>query len=147
MTDNNNSIAPAELYDLVGSDGFEQLVDEFYRRVAEDDILRPMYPEGDLAAAARRLCLFLMQYFGGPTTYLQERGHPRLRARHIRFQIDQLARDRWIELMDAAITEIDFVSEVQTILREYFEMAATFLINAHPTQGGMFSTPFPNNNA
>ena len=147
MTDDNNPIAPAAVYDLVGSDGFNQLVDRFYQRVAEDDILRPMYPKGDLAPAARRLCLFLEQYFGGPTTYMQERGHPRLRARHMHFPIDQLARDRWVELMDAAITEADFAADIQAVLREYFEMAATFLMNQHPAQGGMFSASYPNNNA
>ena len=147
MTEDNNMIAPAEIYDLIGSNGFERLIDGFYRRVAEDDILRPMYPSGDLAPAAHRLRLFLEQYFGGPTTYSKERGHPRLRARHIRFKIDQQARDRWIELMNAALTEAEFSPEIEAALREYFEMAATFLMNSHPTQGGIFSTPYPNNNA
>lgn len=147
MSEPNNPIAPAEIYDLVGSDGFERLIDAFYRRVDEDNILRPMYPAGDLAPAARRLRLFLEQYFGGPTTYSQERGHPRLRARHMRFKIDQEARDRWVDLMNAALNEVGFSLEIEATLREYFEMAATFLMNSQPTQGGMFSTPYPHNNA
>lgn len=146
MTENNNSIDPAMIYDRIGSDGFEQLIRGFYQRVAEDDILRPMYPKGDLEPAARRLRLFLEQYFGGPSTYSQERGHPRLRARHMRFHIDQEARDRWVILMNEALDEVELQSEVATAMREYFEMAATFLMNAQPTQGGMFSTAYPNNN-
>jgi len=146
MTENNETITPDKIYELVGSDGFERLINGFYRRVAQDDILRPMYPDGDLVPAARRLRLFLEQYFGGPVTYSQERGHPRLRARHMRFQIDQTARDRWVELMEAALTEVQFPTEVEVAVREYFEMAANFLINADPAQGGLFSTPYSNSN-
>ena len=139
MTD-TTKLSPDEIYTLIGSSGFERLVAGFYRRVAEDDILRPLYPPGDLAPAIRRLRMFLEQYFGGPTTYTQERGHPRLRARHMRFLIDQQARDRWVELMNASLEEADFSAEISAVMREYFEMAATFLMNTPPDSGGMFTT-------
>lgn len=120
---------PTEIFDLIGSDGFDKLVEGFYRRVAEDDILRPMYPEEDLAPAARRLQLFLEQFFGGPTTYSQERGHPRLRARHMPFAIDQAARDRWFSHMNASLEEADFAPDIASVIRDYFDNAATFLMN------------------
>lgn len=120
---------PTDIYGIIGSSGFQLLVAGFYRRVAEDDILRPMYPEEDLAPAARRLQLFLEQFFGGPTVYSQERGHPRLRARHMPFPIDQAARDRWFSHMNAALTEADFAPDVANVLRDYFDRAATFLLN------------------
>lgn len=126
-----DTIRPDQVYDLIGSEGFKKLVDGFYERVAEDDLLRPMYPSGDLEPAARRLQLFLEQYFGGPTTYSQKRGHPRLRIRHARFKVDQAARDRWAAFMLAALDDAQFPSEVDEIMRTYFEQAATFLINSY----------------
>jgi hemoglobin len=125
-------IEPHQIYDIIGSDGFKRLVEGFYQRVAEDELLRPMYPEEDLAPAIRRLRLFLEQYFGGPTTYSMERGHPRLRMRHVPFTIDQTARDHWIAHMSASLEEANFPPEVSDIMRQYFENAATFMIN----QGG-----------
>jgi hemoglobin len=135
--------APNEIQTLVGSEGFERLIAAFYRRVAEDEILRPLYPPGDLAPAARRLRLFLEQYFGGPPIYTQERGHPRLRARHLRFRIDQAARDRWVALMKAALDEVGFAPGIATVMCDYFEMAATFLMNTPSAAGGMFTTTYP----
>ncbi len=123
-------ITPDQVYAIIGSAGFEKLVEGFYQRVATDDILRPMYPEGDLQPAQRRLQLFLEQFFGGPTTYSKERGHPRLRLRHAPFQIDQSARNRWVELMMAALDEAGLTQEVTAVMRDYFENGATFLINA-----------------
>ncbi len=123
-------ITPDQVYDIIGSAGFEKLVEGFYQRVATDNILRPMYPEGDLQPAQRRLQLFLEQFFGGPTTYSKERGHPRLRLRHAPFQIDQSARNRWVELMMAALDEAGLAQEVTAVMRDYFENGATFLINA-----------------
>lgn len=123
-------ITPGQVYDIIGSAGFEKLVAGFYRRVSTDDVLRPMYPEDDLEPAQRRLQLFLEQFFGGPTTYSQERGHPRLRMRHAPFKIDQAARNRWVELMSAALDEVGFDPEVVTVMRDYFENGASFLINA-----------------
>lgn len=119
-----------QIYDIIGSAGFEKLVAGFYRRVAEDTLLRPMYPEADLAPAAGRLQLFLEQYFGGPTTYSEQRGHPRLRMRHAYFQIDQTARDHWMQHMVGALEEAEFSPVVTAIMREYFENGATFLMNA-----------------
>jgi hemoglobin len=136
------NITADQIYHIIGPEGFQRVVSAFYRRVAEDDILRPMYPRKDLAPAERRLRLFLEQYFGGPTTYSQERGHPRLRMRHMHFPIDQQARDRWVQLMLAALEEADFPEAVAEIMRTYFEQAASFLINQHPDRGGMFSTPY-----
>ncbi len=123
-------ITPDQVYAIIGSAGFEKLVEGFYQRVANDDILRPMYPEDDLQPAQRRLQLFLEQFFGGPTTYSKERGHPRLRLRHAPFQIDQSARNRWVELMMAALDEAGLAPEVTAVMRDYFENGATFLINA-----------------
>ena len=101
------------LYDQVGGlSFFERLVDRFYEGVAADPVLRPLYPEQeDFAVPRRRLTLFLVQYWGGPTTYLQERGHPRLRARHFPFSIGGLERDRWLVHMRAAIDASDAPAE------------------------------------
>ncbi|MBI5929106.1 MAG: globin [Chloroflexi bacterium] len=122
-------ITPDQIYDVIGRAGFEKLVEGFYRRVASDDLLRPMYPEADLKPAQHRLQLFLEQYFGGPTTYAEQRGHPRLRMRHAYFKIDQSARDRWVEHMTAALDEAEFAPEVTAVMRDYFENGASFLMN------------------
>jgi len=91
-------------FDQMGGEAFfTALVHRFYAGVAEDPVLRPMYPEGDLAPAERRLRLFLTQYWGGPTTYGDERGHPRLRMRHAPYAVDDDARDRWVQHMRAAL--------------------------------------------
>jgi hemoglobin len=118
-----------KVYEQIGEDGFRRLVDGFYRRLADDLVLRPMYPEGDLAPAARRLRLFLMQYFGGPGTYGEERGHPRLRMRHAPFPIDQTARDVWVRNMLAALDEAAIPEPSRSILQAYFEGTATRMIN------------------
>lgn len=117
------------LYDLIGQDAFARLVAAFYRRVPQDDILAPLYPKHDLTAAEQRLRDFLIMRFGGPDTYLQKRGHPRLRMRHVRFAIDGAARDRWIQVMEEAMQESDLPPEAAAILRSFFADAATFLIN------------------
>jgi hemoglobin len=134
------SIQADQIYDIIGPGGFKALVAGFYKRVATDDLLRPLYPEEDLGPAERRLRLFLQQYFGGPTTYSIERGHPRLRARHMPFKIDREARDRWMEHMAASLDEQDFPTEVKAIMHNYFDQGATFLMNHHPAEGGMFTT-------
>ena len=117
------------VYSVIGEAGFTRLVAAFYRRVATDDILRPMYPQDDLAAAERRLRDFLIQRFGGPHNYSQQRGHPRLRMRHAPFSIDQRGRDRWVELMEAAMAEAELPAQVLVPLRHFFHEAATFMIN------------------
>ncbi|HML22248.1 MAG TPA: globin [Aggregatilinea sp.] len=127
-----NSTEPS-VYDQIGPDAFERLIDAFYRRVATDPVLRPMYPEEDLTAAARRLRLFLIQLFGGPSTYSDERGHPRLRARHLPFRIDQAARDVWMRHMQAALDEAAIADPARSAMLAYFERAATGMINSyHP---------------
>ena len=108
---------------------FEALVGRFYAGVATDDVLRPLYPEADLAPAARRLTLFLAQYWGGPRPYDAERGHPRLRQRHFPFVIDGLARDRWLLHMRAAITDLAPPPDVAAELERYIAMAAEAMRN------------------
>lgn len=117
------------VYGVIGEEGFTRLVAAFYRRVPTDDILGPMYGDHDLAGAETRLRDFLIQRFGGPDRYSQRRGHPRLRMRHGPFAIDQRGRDRWIELMEAAMAEAEFPADVETALRIFFQEAATFMIN------------------
>jgi hemoglobin len=118
-----------EVYTAIGEDGFRRLVGGFYRRIASDDLLGPMYPRNDLDGAERRLGDFLIFRFGGPPTYIERRGHPRLGMRHGRFLIDQAARDRWIKLMNEAFAEARLPIEAEQILRPFFEGTATFLIN------------------
>lgn len=121
---------PADFYAaLGGEDTFRLLVDEFYAGVAEDPLLRPMYPEADLGPAKDRLRLFLMQYWGGPTTYSNERGHPRLRIRHAGFTIDTLARDAWLKHMRHAVDVLDLSPELDKMLWDYLERAAFFMVN------------------
>ena len=118
-----------DVYAKIGEDGFTRLVAAFYRRVTTDDILRPMYPEVDLAGAEERLRGFLIQRFGGPMRYSEQRGHPRLRMRHAPFAIDQRGRDRWIELMEAALAEVNLPDRAVGPMRKFFHEAATFMIN------------------
>ncbi len=108
---------------------FEVLVGRFYAAVADDPILRPIYPEPDLAPAQRRLTLFLAQYWGGPRTYDEERGHPRLRMRHVPFAIDVLARDRWLLHMRAAIADLAPPPDVADALERYIAAAAEAMRN------------------
>ena len=114
-----------------GSEFFDRLVDRFYEGVATDDVLLPLYPEqSDLTGAKERLTLFLQQYWGGPTTYSDERGHPRLRQRHFPFVIGELERDRWMVHMMAAVDELSPNDSVHRQLAEYMEMASTAMINS-----------------
>jgi hemoglobin len=119
-----------------GHDFFDLLIARFYTRVAEDPVLRPMYPEEDLGPAAERLQLFLEQYWGGPTTYSQERGHPRLRMRHAPFPVDAAAHDAWLRNMRAALdeaaAEFSLTSEDEAELWDYLERAAFAMVNTYP---------------
>jgi hemoglobin len=117
------------IFSLIGEDGFRRLVAAFYRQVPQDDLLGRMYPPADLADAEDRLREFLIYRFGGPPRYIEMRGHPRLRMRHAPFAIGQVARDRWMQLMNNALTEAAFPPEVEALLREFFEGTATFMIN------------------
>ncbi len=121
---------PATPYDdFGGEDFFARLVGAFYERVAVDPILRPMYPDADLAAAQRRLQLFLEQYWGGPQTYSDERGHPRLRMRHNDFVIGAPERDRWLALMHEALSEQDLSADQVSRLWMYLLGAAFAMQN------------------
>jgi len=121
----------ATLYDEVGGmPFFEQLVDRFYQGVRGDPVLIPLYPDQlDLTGARRRLTLFLVQYWGGPTTYLEERGHPRLRARHSPYDIGILERDRWLAHMRDAIDATNAPAEAKVRLHAYMTMAADAMRN------------------
>jgi hemoglobin len=112
-----------------GTPFFEALVGRFYAGVATDPLLRRIYPESDLAPAQRRLTLFLIQYWGGPTTYDDERGHPRLRMRHVPFAIGPEARDRWLFHMRAALTEVAPRRDLAVELDRYFGTAAEAMRN------------------
>ncbi|HLK93061.1 MAG TPA: globin [Polyangia bacterium] len=119
-----------QLVSVVGEEGIARLTAAFYRQVYEDEILGPMYPARDREGAERRLRDFLIYRLGGSPRYLEQRGHPRLRARHAPFQVDQAARDRWIELMGRALAEVAFPAEAEQSLRAFLEQTATFLINS-----------------
>lgn len=122
------------VYDLAGGEEtFRLLVKRFYARVAEDQLLRAVYPEEDLSGATERLTLFLIQYWGGPATYSEKRGHPRLRLRHQPFAIGQPERDAWLGHMTAAVQSLDLSPEVRKALLDYFETTSTAMIN-RPSQ-------------
>ncbi len=123
------NLLDTQIYDIIGEPGFTRLVANFYKQVPADDILGPMYPGKDFAGAEQRLREFLIQRFGGPMTYSEKRGHPRLRMRHAPFKIDQPARDRWINLMEAALAESHLDDRVVPMLRQFFHDSATFMIN------------------
>lgn len=121
---------PQGLFERVGGLGFfEGLVDRFYEGVEGDPVLAPMYPADDLAGARRRLALFLAQYWGGPTTYSEERGHPRLRMRHARFPIDPVARAAWLGHMATALAAGGLDPADEALIWDYCCAAATHLEN------------------
>jgi hemoglobin len=123
-------LAEEEVYDAIGEDGFRRLVAAFYRKVPDDDILSAMYPRHDLAGAEYRMRTFLIGRFGGPPTYIEERGHPRLRMRHLPFRIDQAARDRWLQLMTTALDETKLPAEADAVLRRFFDGMSSFMMNS-----------------
>ena len=117
-------------FDHMGGEAFfTTLVHRFYAGVATDPVLRPMYPEGDLGPAERRFRLFLTQYWGGPTTYSDERGHPRLRMRHAPFPVNTDARDRWLTHMRAAVDQLHVAPILEATLWDYLERAAHSMLN------------------
>ena len=117
------------IHDAIGGyPAFEKLVDHFYADVEKDEILRPLYPES-LDESRLHLAMFLAQFFGGPPEYSMRRGHPRLRARHLPFVIDRKERDAWVKHMLAAIDATGIEEPARTHMRNYFQEAATFLIN------------------
>lgn len=115
-------------YDKVGEANFRRLIDDFYTSLSHDPLLRNMYPD-DLEPAKERLFLFVIQYFGGPQTYNEQRGHPKLRARHARFPVTEEARRHWMKHMNSALEQNPMDQEAKAFLKGYFEYTATFLKN------------------
>lgn len=122
-------VSEQQVYARIGEAGFERLIRAFYAHVPGDDLLGPMYPADDLRGAEVRLRDFLVGRFGGPSRYMEQRGHPRLRIRHAPFPVDQAARDRWVALMDQALVEAALPEDVTVLLRDFFEQVATLMIN------------------
>ncbi|MGW4892335.1 globin [Kitasatospora sp. NPDC004240] len=124
------TLSEETFYDQVGGEPtFRRLVHRFYQGVAEDELLRPMYPEEDLGPAEERLRLFLMQYWGGPRTYSDERGHPRLRMRHVPFKVDRAAHDAWLRHMRTAVDELALSADAERQLWDYLVYAAASMVN------------------
>ena len=122
--------AQPTFYEQIGGhETFVRLVDVFYDGVAADPALRSLYPEDDLADAKERLRMFLEQYWGGPTTYSQQRGHPRLRMRHAPFRVNPDARDRWLSHMRAAVESLRLAPMLESVLWDYLERAAWSMVN------------------
>jgi hemoglobin len=120
----------ATFYDEIGGmPTIRKIVDRFYEGVAGDELIRPMYPEEDLGPAAERLTLFLAQYWGGPTTYSDNRGHPRLRMRHAPFAVSPAAKDRWLHHFRAGLDAANLTPEQDAKFWAYAEHAAQFMVN------------------
>ncbi|MGA5822409.1 globin [Kitasatospora sp. NPDC094028] len=118
------------LFEQVGGEPtFRRLAQLFYQGIAEDELLRPMYPEEDLGPAEERMALFLMQYWGGPRTYSERRGHPRLRMRHAPFRVDKAAHDAWLRHMRTAVAGLELPEELERQLLDYLTYAAASMIN------------------
>lgn len=115
--------------EMGGRQTFEQLVSHFYALVSVDPVLRPMYPDDDMKGAAERLMLFLEQYWGGPSTYSEQRGHPRLRMRHAGFHIGEQERDVWLQHMKSAVDDLDMKPDLKEQLWDYLVMAANSMVN------------------
>lgn len=118
-----------EVFAAIGEAGIREVVAAFYRQVPDDSILGPMYPPDDLEGAEHRLCTFLVYRFGGPDTYLSQRGHPRLRMRHAPFVVNQAARDRWVDLMTTAIDGSSIADDAKSSMKVFLADVATFLMN------------------
>ena len=122
---------PQQFYtDVGGAPVFEKLVARFYEEVAQDEVLRPLYPEEDLGPAEVRLRMFLEQYWGGPRTYSDQRGHPRLRMRHMPFKVGPIERDAWLRCMRIAVDEADLDEAHRAQLWDYLQMAAASMVNS-----------------
>ena len=118
-----------EIYSIVGAEAFRRLAAAFYSQLSEDDLIGPMYPQDDMEGAEERLREFLIFLFGGPQSYIQLRGMPRLGVRHAGFAIDQAARERWMLIMNNAFAETALPLEVEQAMRKVFEQMSTSLIN------------------
>jgi hemoglobin len=127
---------PVSMYEAVGGEeAFRRLVHRFYQGVAEDPVLRPVYPAQNLGPAEEHLRLFLIQYWGGPRTYDDLRGHPRLRMRHVPFRIGVAERDAWLHHMRVALDELALDDALDAEFWDYLVMAAHSLVNAEPEHG------------
>jgi hemoglobin len=134
---NETTYDDVSFYEAVGGEEtFRRLVSRFYREVARDPQLRPVYPSRDLGPAEEHLRLFLIQYWGGPGTYSERRGHPRLRMRHARFAIGEAERDAWLRNMRTALDELDLDKALDQQLWDYLVMAAQSLVNQETRIGG-----------
>jgi hemoglobin len=122
--------APTFFDAVGGEETFRRLVHRFYAGVADDPVLRPLYPEPDLSGAEERLRMFLVQYWGGPRTYSEQRGHPRLRMRHAPFRVGLAERDAWLSHMRAALDSLGLEPEAERALWDYLQMAAHSLVNS-----------------
>ena len=123
--------APQDFYAEVGGHPvFHRLVSRFYEQVAEDEVLRPLYPEEDLGPAEERLRMFLEQYWGGPRTYSDQRGHPRLRMRHAPFKVGPIERDAWLRCMRVAVDELELDEPHREQLWHYLQYAAASMVNS-----------------
>ena len=118
-----------DIYSRIGEEGFTRLIAAFYRQVPGDEILGRMYPPHDLAGAEQRLRDFLVGRFGGPQRYIEQRGHPRLRMRHMPFAVNLAARERWLQLMTNALDEVKLPPEVDAFLRDFFDGVSAMLVN------------------
>ena len=116
-----------------GEKNFRELTKRFYENVSNNAVLKPMYPEGDMEGAEKRLRMFLEQYWGGPSTYSEMRGHPRLRMRHQPFHISKVEHDAWLQCMHAALIDLDMAKDMKEELWTYFQYAANSMIN-QPSQ-------------
>jgi hemoglobin len=118
-----------DIYSLIGEEGFTRLIAAFYRQVPGDEILAAMYQAHDLPGAEQRLRDFLIGRFGGPQRYIEQRGHPRLRMRHMPFAVNAVARERWLQLMTNALNEVKLPAEVDAFLRQFFDGVSAMLVN------------------
>lgn len=126
-----DDVGAGSFYDAVGGhETFARLVHVFYQGIAQDPLLRPMYPEDDLGPAEERMRMFLEQYWGGPRTYLEQRGHPRLRMRHVPFVVTPQARDRWLVHMRAGVDALNLAPLQEATLWDYLERAAHSMVNS-----------------
>lgn len=130
QSDRDQDAAPTFYDEIGGMPTIAKIVDRFYEGVATDELLRPLYPEEDLGPAAERLTHFLAQYWGGPTTYSDTRGHPRLRMRHAPFQVTPAARDRWLHHFRAGLDAVDLTPEQDAKFWDYATHAAQFMVNS-----------------
>ena len=129
MGSRQRAVDDQDIYTTIGEEGVSRLIAAFYRQVPGDEILGAMYPPGDLAGAEQRLRDFLIGRFGGPQRYIEQRGQPRLRMRHMPFAVNAAARERWLQLMTNALDEVKLPEDVDAVLREFFDGVSAMLVN------------------